>query len=242
MMNKGVTGWMFGAAAAASIMLLAPITSLDAKTPEYKAKLAHKRVGSIGFFTPAASDARRAALFGRVGVDFNDTSFRFTPSGGGGRRAVTVAIRARATTKAGAERTAAVMINSAAIGSGFEPSAYSLGASVGWKHFALAGDVARIDGGLSTINHELADIGLSYSGSKWSTRLLLGAERVSGISPEITGPDRTMSVDLAGSYSLTNNLELSGGVRYKTQRERQELTNDMRRDSQAIYVGTAFRF
>lgn len=242
MKRKGVIKGLFGAAAAASIMLLAPAMAPAAKSLESKTKLARKRAASIGFFTPAASDARRAALFGRTGVDFNDASFRFTPSGGGGRRAVTVAIRARATTKAGAERTAAVMVNSAAIASGLEPSAYSLGASVGWKHFALAGDVARIDGGISTVNHEMADIGLSYSGSKWSTRLLLGAERASGISPQITGPDQTMSVDLAGSFALTSNLELSGGVRYKTQRERQDLSNDLRRDSQAIYVGTAFRF
>lgn len=240
---KGVTRGLFGVAAAASIMLLAPVMSSAAKPPESKTKQVRKRAASIGFFTPAASDARRAAMFGRIGVDFNDAGFRFTPSGGGGRRAVTVAIRARATTKAGAERKAAIMVNSAAIGSGFEPSAYSLGASVGWKHFALAGDVARIDGGgLTAESREMADIGLSYSGSKWSTRLLLGAERASGAPSQITGPDQTMSVDLAGSFSLTNNLELSGGVRYKSQRERQELSSDLRRDSQAIYIGTAFRF
>lgn len=239
---KGVTRGLFGAAAAASIMLLAPVMSSAAKPPESKTKQVRKRAASIGFFTPAASDARRAAMFGRAGVDFNDAGFRFTPSGGGGRRAVTVAIRARATTKAGAERTAAVMVNSSAVGSGFEPSAYSLGASVGWKRFALAGDVARIDGGLTAESREMADIGLSYSGSKWSTRLLLGAERASGAPSPVTGPDQTMSVDLAGSYSLTSNLELSGGVRYKSQRERQELSSDLRRDSQAIYIGTAFRF
>ncbi|MDB5687326.1 MAG: hypothetical protein JWR77_1915 [Rhizorhabdus sp.] len=245
---KGVSGQLIGAAMAASLLILAPVASFAAKSPEAKAiseakaKAAKKRLGSIGSFTPAASDPRRAALFNRAGVNFGDASFRFTPSGGGGRRAVTVAIRARATTKAGAERTAAIMINSAAINAGLDASAYSLGASVGWKHFALAGDVARIDGGITAENRDMADIGLSYSGSKWSTRLLLGAERATGLRPRIGGPEEVMSVDLGGSYALTGNLELNGGVRYKSQRERAELSNDQRRDSQAIYVGTAFRF
>lgn len=239
---KGVKGQLMGAAMAASLLILAPAVPSVAKAPEAKAKTIRKRSPSIGSFTPAASDPRRAALFNRAGVNFGDSSFRFTPSGGGGRRAVTVAIRARATTKAGAERSAAIMVNSAAINAGLEASAYSLGASVGWKHFALAGDVARIDGGITAENRDIADIGLSYSGSKWSTRLLLGAERATGLRPRIGGPEESMSVDLGGSYALTSNLELSGGVRYKSQRERAELSSDQRRDSQAIYVGTAFRF
>jgi hypothetical protein len=238
-MTKGVQKQLVGAAVAASMLILAPAVSLAAKSPEAKVRVAKKHP-NIGYFTPAASDPRRAALLGRAGVNLGDDIFRFTPSGNGGRRAVTVAIRARATTKAGAERTAAIMVNSAAINAGFETSAYSLGASLGWKHFALAGDVVHIDGGLALENREAADVGVSYSGNRWSTRLLLGAERATGSKPRIAGPDDSMSVDLAGSYALTNNLELSGGVRYKSQRL--ELSSDQRRDSQAIYIGTAFRF
>jgi hypothetical protein len=238
MTRKGVTGRLIGAAIAVPMLILAPTLSSAARSPEPKVKIIRKRASSIGFFTPAASDPHRAALFGRAGVNFGDDAFRFTPSGGS-RRAVTVAIRARATTKAGAERTAAIMVNSNAIAAGFQPSAYSLGASLGWKHFALAGDVAHIDGGLTAENRETADIGLSYSGAKWSTRLLLGTERVTGSKPRIGEPD-SMSVDLGGSYAVTGNLEVTGGVRYKSQRL--ELSSDQRRDSQAIYVGTAFRF
>lgn len=239
MTNKGVTGRLIGAAVAASMLILAPAISSAARTTEPKVKVVKKRAANIGFFTPAASDPHRAALFGRAGVNFADDAFRFTPSGGSGRRAVTVAIRARATTKAGAERTASIMVNSNAINAGFQASAYSLGASLGWKHFALAGDVAHIDGGLTAENRDMADINLSYSGAKWSTRLLLGTERATGSKPRIGEPDST-SVDLGGSYALTGNLEVTGGVRYKSQRL--ELSSDQRRDSQAIYVGTAFRF
>ena len=38
------------------------------------------------------------------------------------------------------------------------------------------------------------------------------------------------------------NLDLTAGLRYKSERERLARFNDDRRDSQAVYVGTAFRF
>ena len=46
-----------------------------------------------------------------------------------------------------------------------------------------------------------------------------------------------------GSYSLTRNLDVTAGVRYeRSERERLPRLTDDRRDSQAVYVGTAFRF
>ena len=47
---------------------------------------------------------------------------------------------------------------------------------------------------------------------------------------------------MGGSYSLTRNIDLTAGLRYKSERERLTRFNDDRRDSQAVYVGTAFRF
>ncbi|MET0375401.1 MAG: porin [Rhizorhabdus sp.] len=238
MMVKGVQFRLIGAAFAASFLLASPaVAAKPAPTP--KVKIDRKKAKGIGFFAPVAADPRQAALFDRVGGSFAEPSFRFTPSGGINKRAVTVAIRARANRP----NTAPTLVtaNPSAIYAGLAPSAYSLGASLGWKHFALSGDFARIDGGAVPDSRELADIGVSYSGSKWSTRLLLGAERATG-KTSITGPDEALSVDLGGSYSLTRNLELSGGLRYKSQRERLDMQADQRRDSQAIYIGTAFRF
>ena len=234
---KGVQFRLLGAVLTATMLLTAPaISATPAPTP--KVKIDRKKARGIGFFAPAAADARQAALFDRVGGGFSEPSFRFTPSGGSNKRAVTVAIRARSNRP---NAGTMVAVNSAAINAGLAPSAYSLGASLGWKHFALSGDFAHLDGGAVPDSRQLADIGLSYSGSKWSTRLLFGAERATG-DTNLGGPDEALSVDLGGSYSLTRNLELSGGVRYKTQRERLDLASDQRRDSQAIYIGTAFRF
>lgn len=239
MIRKGVQIALFGAAIAVSMAVVAPVAAAKPVTPP-KVKIDKKKARGVGFFAPIAADARHAALFERVGGGFAEPTFRFTPSGGTAKRAVTVAIRARSSNRAVAATPAAV-VASAAVTTGLAPSAYSLGASLGWKHFALSGDFARIEGGAVPESREMADIGLSYSGRKWSTRLLFGAERATDNVP-IGGPDEALSVDLGGSFSLSKNLELSGGLRYKTQRERLDLQSDQRRDSQAIYVGTAFRF
>ena len=242
MMVKGVIVRLLGTTLFASLTLAAP-AAWAKPAPVPKVKIDRKKARNIGFFTPAASDARQSAIFDRLGGGFAQPGFRFTPSGSSGKRAVTVAIRARSNRPgtATAMQGAVVIPNTTALNLGLAPTAYSLGASLGWKHFALSGDFARIEGGAVPDSRQLADIGVSYSDSKWSTRLLFGAERATG-QTNLGGPEEALSVDLGGSLSLTRNLELSGGVRYKTQRERSELSNDQRRDSQAIYIGTAFRF
>jgi len=49
-------------------------------------------------------------------------------------------------------------------------------------------------------------------------------------------------VDVGGSYSLSRHLDLTGGVRYQVDRQHLSPIQDERRDSQAIYIGTAFKF
>ncbi len=220
-------------AALAALVVLTPASATSSKLAARSAP-SFKMMDGIGSFTPAAADARRALTFGRAGLA--TSGFRFTPSvAPGSRRAVTVAIRARGTTPTNHSIQAGTELALA-------PSAYNLGVAVGWKRFALMGDVERVEGGLIPLDHEAADVGLSYSGNKWSTRVQLGAERAIGNRPRISNVDEIYSVDLGGSYSLTRNLAVTGGVRYKMQRDRLERLTDDRQDSQAVYIGTAFRF
>ncbi len=51
-----------------------------------------------------------------------------------------------------------------------------------------------------------------------------------------------MSVDVGGALSLSKRVALTGGVRYRVDSDRLSTLNDHRRDSQAVYVGTAFKF
>ena len=177
-------------AVAAAVLAFAPA---EASQPR-KRNLAPVSLNSsnLGAFTPAVVDARMAAAFARSGLGSGD--FHFTPATTPGRgRAVTVAVRARATTKAEAERAA--MVAAPAIA----PTAYNLGVAVGWKRFAISGDVARIDPGVLPGGREGVDFGLSFLGRQWSTKLQVAADRSLGDQPHLLGNDQAYSVDLGGS-------------------------------------------
>ena len=227
-----------GTALIALALLLPPALAAQAQ-PHKVTKRAPVVSYSSSGFTPAVADPRLAAEFARRGL--NSSSFRFTPSSSSPDRskAVKVAIRARATTAADALRTAD---SSASAITALTPTAYNLGASVGWKRFALSGDVARIQGGPIPGGREAAQLGVSYSGKKIVGRMMLGAERSDGTQPIAIADESSYSLDVGASYRLGQNLDLTGGVRYKIQRDRLEPLADERRDSQAVYFGTAFRF
>ncbi|WCT73169.1 porin [Sphingomonas naphthae] len=230
---------MTGAALALALSCALPAASADARVPASRLRsVSSVTLTGFGTSSPMAANPRRAALLSRAQLDDGvEGTFRFTPSGNSSsRRAVTVAVRARGQSRDEAARTAMAAIQIA-------PSAYNLGVAVGWKRFALSGDIARLQGSVLPENRESAEIGLSYSGNRWNTRVELGADRAIGDRPRMLGEDEVYSVGLGGSYSLTRNLELTGGVRYRLQRDRLDTPQlDTLRDSQAVYVGTAFKF
>lgn len=194
--------------------------------------------GGLSSFTPASADPRLAASLSRAGLP--NAGFRFTPSGAtrNGTRQITVAVRALSTTgRIEADRLAA---GTSVVS--ITPVAYNLGVAVGWKRFALAGDVAKIDMGPLPGSREKMDVGLSYSGNQWSTRVQVGKEAPLGNQPRLLTDSERYSVDLGGSYSLTRNIDVTAGLRYQTQRDRLQVLDDGRRDSQAVYIGTAFKF
>lgn len=228
-----------GASLVALSLLLAPALAAPSQNGQSRPRLS---LGSAGTFTPAVSDPRLAAALSRRGLQSG--SFRFTPSAASTdrSRAVRVAVRARANTPAGAQRAAAdAPANTSAI-TAITPSSYNLGASVGWRRFALAGDVAQTEGGIVPGSRESAQVGMSYAANNRVTgRLNVQAERAEG-PQRIVGDDSAYSLDVGGSYRLTRGLDLTGGVRYKIARDRLEPLADERRDSQSVYIGTAFRF
>ena len=220
-------------------LVLVPSLASAAQTQQLHKKrvphVAQPLTGSIGSFTPAAADPRFGATFGRGGLA--SSGFRFTPSvAPGSNRRVTVAVRTRGTTEQ-AEHSALTGNNG-----GFTPYAYNLGVSVGWKHFAVTSDYNKVDLGNVPGSHEATDVAVSYAGKRWSTRLALASDRSVGEVSRYVDGERGVSVDLGGSYSINSRLDVTGGVRYKMERDRLLDLNDDRRDSQAVYVGTAFRF
>jgi hypothetical protein len=193
---------------------------------------------SVGSFTPAAADPRLAAAFARGNLV--TSGFRFTPVSSSGRatRALTVAVRARSTvTPVSIDRpsNAIPTLNIA-------PLAYNLGVSLGWKRFAISGEVAQTDLGVIQGGRRVADVGVSYTIKKWTTRVQLATDVPVGKAPLAINNGQSVAVDFGSSYRLTRNLDVTAGVRYKSERDRLVPLADNRRDSQAIYVGTAFKF
>ena len=186
-------------------------------------------------FTPAAADPRLAAVFARGGLD--SSGFRFTPADPRRQnRAVTVAVRAR-TVKPDSTRVAAAETAPA-----LTPIAYNLGVAVGWRRFGIAGDVKRVDMAGQPGGREAADVTVTYAGNRVTGRVKAVADRpFAAVAPRIEA-ERSYSLDLGGSYRLTRNLDVTAGLRYRTERDRLVKLDDNRRDSQAVYVGTAFRF
>jgi hypothetical protein len=195
--------------------------------------------GGIGSFTPAPPDPPVAPIFARARLA--NSGFRFTPatSAKPGSQAVTVAVRAVST----AAKPESARVTAAPHTVSIAPIAYNLGMAVGWRRFALSGDVARVDMAGLPGSREKLDVGVSYNAPKRSGRLQVGEDRpIDAVSANLTG-GRAVNFDLGGSYSIARNLDVTAGVRYKAeQRDRLQLIDDGRRDSQAVYIGTAIKF
>jgi hypothetical protein len=228
-----------GTALAGLALVLTPALAASNQVQKPK-KTRSSPLFSSGSFTPAVADPRLAAEFSRRG--FQPSSFRFTPASASAdkSKAVKVAVRARAATTAQAARL--LTENSATPVTAITPAAYNLGVAVGWKRFALSGDVAKVQGGGLPGAREAAEVGVSYAGKRFTGRVNVGAERSEGAQQRVIPLENSYSLDVGGSYRVGRNVDVTGGVRYKIQRDRLEPLADNRRDSQAVYIGTAFRF
>ena len=230
-----------GASLTAIALLLAP--ALGATTQRNRAiRPVALSARPVGAFTPAVSDPRLAAVLARRGASLNP-DFSFTPATAAGEhsRRIQVAIRAHAITLADAQRITGP--TSASPVTAITPSSYNLGVSVGWRRFAISGDVAQSDAGLIQGVRQSARVGMSYRATRRITgRLALGTEQARG-DQRILGEDQAVSFDVGGAYSIARNVDVTAGARYRIARDRIEpLSGDDRRDSQAVYIGTAFRF
>ena len=216
-------------------------------TPAFAATSSKKRPAAVSLsfdslssFTPANADPKLAAAL--AGKSLSLTDFKFTPAPAKGRPSqVRVAIRARVNAPTQAEIAQASAPASTL--NPLTPSTYNLGVAVGWRRFAVSGDVAKVKDADPPIGgRESAIVGVSYSLSKFTGRVAVGADRPDGKALPALRRGDTYSVDVGGSYSLSRRIALTGGVRYNVEKDRLSALQDNRRDSQAVYVGTAFKF
>lgn len=234
--REPMTGGRLALALAAVAMAMTPTIGLAAAAKQRPPAIALS-FDNISSFTPASADPRLAALFANRGPSISD--FKFTPAAAKGRPSqLRVALRAR-----GAPSPARpVEVAVAAPLTGLAPAQYDLGLAVGWKRLAVAGDVTKSSSPDPAIgSRETAVVGVSYNLKKFTGRVAVGGERNENRIAPLARPD-SYSLDVGGSYNISRNIALTGGVRYKIERDEIPALADTRRDSKAVYVGTAFKF
>jgi hypothetical protein len=192
----------------------------------------------LGQFTPASGDPRLIARYAKVSADARN-NFSFTPAltdENRQNRAITVVIRARDNASSAAMTSALAQGRKAPVA--ITPVAYNLGASVGFEKFVTPTLPRGVD--LRNLPQAKAPE-QNEKKSRFATRMTARPSDPAGATDRLTAPGDEQAVDVVSSYRLTRNLDVTAGVRYKSEDSVQPLT-DTRRDSQAVYVGTAFRF
>jgi hypothetical protein len=184
----------------------------------------------IGSFTPAAADPKLANALVRSGM--MDAGFRLTPASNTIHvsKSVTLALRSQTSN----ERAVASAINPQAL-------AYNLGVAVGWRKFALTGDYSKTDLGLLQGQQQNANMGLSINLPRWSSRIAFGQSSGYSYDPNI-GLTHKTTLDFGTGYRIGRNVNLTAGLRFNQEQDRLNQSLAEKRDSQAVYVGTQFKF
>ncbi|WP_374525390.1 hypothetical protein [Sphingopyxis sp.] len=230
--------WKAGLFAAAAISVALP-PALAAMSRTDRIRDTQLSETLLSQFTPASGDERLIARYNKMSAEAR-SSFSFTPATLDVNRrnhAITVVTRARDDASSAA-RTSALAAGRPGAAVAIAPVAYDLGASLGFQKFAIP----ALPHGIDLKNLPVAKAPeQAEKKSRFATRVLSQPSDPAGATDRVFAPGTDQNVDVVSSYRLTKNLDVTAGVRYRADDRVQPLT-DSRRDSQAVYVGTAFRF
>ena len=190
-------------------------------------------------FTPASADPRLAAAFAGRGAAIE--SFKFTPAAAKGRPSqIRVAVRARGLAPAPgrAVEVAAAPGHQRADPGQLQPRRLGRLEALRARRRRRQGRRAPIPRSATARAPSSASATISRS-SPAASRSAPNA--ATGASPRLSQPDN-VSVDVGAAYNLSRRVAVTGGVRYRVDQDRVATLSDQRRDSQAVYVGTAFKF
>ena len=237
-MNRGYLA-VAGSAIAVAGFLLSPAigaaTDLAPLRPDAPVSLG--ALGSISSFTPTTKDPQLAAAYANIAASASRQGFRFTPTSGSlsGQREITIMVRA--SDRGGSDKTETPV--------DIKPMAFSLNGAHNWRKFALPESVGRkaldpvpVETMVDAKNFSLDD----GKKDRFSTKVLIESRREPSAARN-PAAEKDYSLDLASSYSLTRNLNVTAGVRYNNNVVgRLTPMTDDRQDSQAVYLGTSFKF
>lgn len=201
--------------------------------------------------TPASVDPRLVRFVSERSSG-ESRLMRFTPAGVAERasRSVTVAVRIdEGAARAFSVRSAIEAAGEQAAGDAgvrIAPTRYNLGLARGYQSFAKpAPALSRTlsDAAIPDLADFRPSPGAKEDSSRFAARIALEEEAKTGAAPHTIDSRSDQSLDVAGSYRLTRNLDVTAGVRYSQERDRlAPLADPTKQDSQAVYVGTQFRF
>lgn len=205
-------------------------------------------------FAPGSVDPRLARVLAASPTGSKGPMFRFTPAGLATRpdRSVTVAVRVDPVTASSIIVRGVINRSTPALVPGvasmaIAPAAYNLGVARGYQGFAqkmqtfaLAQDIHKIDmPDLSTFKPPTEPRGAP---SRLAPHIALDEHERPGRAPRTLESVGTQTVDLGGSYRLSRNLDVTAGLRYERDRDRLDAQIDGKTDTQAVFVGTQFKF
>ena len=201
-------------------------------------------------FTPAGVDSRLAQKFESRSKAVIGGSFAFTPAGvGQGKKTLTVAARSQSSSVSNA---VSVRNSISAIEPGrgadgrLQKTEFRLTAARGWQGFDLVPETraavkAPLITGLGESSFRL-DKGPKQKPSRFQPAIAVDNER--GVTPAPRGNAATdnFEVGVGGSFSISRKIDVTAGVRYKSERDRIAPTTTDQKDSEAVFVGTKIRF
>ena len=239
-----ITGAVLATCSLALSPALAAVRDALSAQSEF-APVSLKMLGSIGSFTPVTHDDRLAKAYAQAAKEAHSRNFRFTPTSGSiSGRSLTILVRAPSNPDFGKQER--VLPNL-----GIAPVAYKLGTTSGLAKFSTG---ARLDPAAPApvIEHEVVEPVANYTlrpkKDRFSAALQVQNRELTATAPTedtpaTLGSEQSYAVDLSSSYSLTRNLNVQAGVRYKGPSNRlAPIVTDQAQDSQAVYVGTTFKF
>ena len=110
------------------------------------------------------------------------------------------------------------------------------------KRLNVGGETPKMDLGTSPGTRRPLDLNFTLASRRSTSKFKANNDRPSNADARLAGTLPNV-IDVGGSYSLRRNFDVTAGIRYKSQdRDRLAPLPDAQRDSQAVYVGTAFRF
>lgn len=198
-----------------------------------------KALGSIASFTPVTTDQRLARRYAQAISTARTQGFRFTPTAGSisGRRSITIVVRAPDLSLIANSRSGTSSI-------GLGPVAYNLGSGRGLSRFAMEATAQRAEA-VPLVSAAALTPPRSFKleeRKRLSTNIELESIGQAAIVPQTLAGERSIALDVGSAYSLTRNLDVTAGVRFRGRQNRLGPLTDDAQDSQAVYLGTTFKF